>query len=43
MGKQDGSKDRTMLARLFWFTVEFALVRPTEGIRDYSSGIMSSQ
>jgi phenylalanine-4-hydroxylase len=31
-----------MLARLFWFTVEFGLVRTPEGIRAYGSGIMSS-
>jgi phenylalanine-4-hydroxylase len=31
-----------MLARLFWFTVEFGLVNSKEGIRAYGSGIMSS-
>jgi phenylalanine-4-hydroxylase len=31
-----------MLARLFWFTVEFGLVNTEEGIRAYGSGIMSS-
>jgi phenylalanine-4-hydroxylase len=35
-------KDHAMLARLFWFTVEFGLVRTDEGIRAYGSGIMSS-
>ncbi len=35
-------KDHFMLARLFWFTVEFGLVRTDEGIRAYGSGIMSS-
>ena len=35
-------KDHAMLARLFWFTVEFGLVHTPEGIRAYGSGIMSS-
>jgi len=35
-------KDHSMLARLFWFTVEFGLVHTAEGIRAYGSGIMSS-
>jgi phenylalanine-4-hydroxylase len=35
-------KDHAMLARLFWFTVEFGLVKTTEGVRAYGSGIMSS-
>ena len=35
-------KDHAMLARLFWFTVEFGLVNTPEGVRAYGSGIMSS-
>jgi phenylalanine-4-hydroxylase len=35
-------KDHAMLARLFWFTVEFGLVQTDEGVRAYGSGIMSS-
>ena len=35
-------KDHAMLARLFWFTVEFGLINTNEGIRAYGSGIMSS-
>jgi phenylalanine-4-hydroxylase len=35
-------EDHVMLARLFWFTVEFGLVNTDEGIRAYGSGIMSS-
>jgi len=34
--------DHAMLARLFWFTVEFGLVRTDAGVRAYGSGIMSS-
>jgi phenylalanine-4-hydroxylase len=36
------SGDHFMLARLFWFTVEFGMVSTDEGIRAYGSGIMSS-
>ena len=35
-------KDHVMLARLFWFSVEFGLVQTAEGVRAYGSGIMSS-
>jgi len=35
-------KDHAMLARLFWFSVEFGLVKTPEGDRAYGSGIMSS-
>jgi phenylalanine-4-hydroxylase len=41
-GLQADPKDHAMLARLFWFTVEFGLVDTSEGIRAYGSGIMSS-
>jgi phenylalanine-4-hydroxylase len=34
--------DHFMLARLFWFTVEFGLVSTPQGVRSYGSGIMSS-
>lgn len=36
-----GSLD--MLARLYWYTVEFGLIRTREGLRIYGSGIMSSK
>lgn len=36
-------EDRPMLARLYWFTVEFGLIhRPEEGLRAYGAGIVSS-
>jgi phenylalanine-4-hydroxylase len=41
-GLRADPKDHAMLARLFWFTVEFGLVNTPEGIRAYGSGIMSS-
>lgn len=31
------------LARLYWYTVEFGLVRSAEGVRIYGSGIVSSK
>ena len=31
-----------LLARLYWYTVEFGLVRTAEGLRIYGSGIVSS-
>lgn len=34
--------ERTLLARLFWFTVEFGLIQTMQGIRAYGGGILSS-
>src|SRR5690349_10204447 len=31
------------LARLYWYTVEFGLIRTGEGLRIYGSGIVSSK
>lgn len=31
-----------LLARLYWYTVEFGLIKTTEGLRIYGSGIVSS-
>jgi len=31
------------LSRLYWYTVEFGLVRSTEGLRIYGAGIVSSR
>lgn len=36
------SKDRKRLFRLFWFTIEFGLVKTDEGLRAYGGGILSS-
>ena len=33
----------TQLARLYWYTVEFGLIRTPEGLRIYGSGIVSSK
>ncbi|MFU8820860.1 MAG: phenylalanine 4-monooxygenase, partial [Gammaproteobacteria bacterium] len=36
-------EDRPMLARLYWFTVEFGLIhRGQEGLRTYGAGVVSS-
>ncbi len=34
---------RTCLERLHWFTIEFGLIRQTEGLRVFGAGIMSSK
>lgn len=36
-------EERVMLARLYWFTVEFGLIRAFEGLRIYGGGILSSK
>lgn len=35
-------KDRRRLFRLFWFTIEFGLVKTDDGLRAYGGGILSS-
>jgi phenylalanine-4-hydroxylase len=35
-------RDHAMLARLFWFTVEFGLLQTPQGLRSYGAGIVSS-
>jgi phenylalanine-4-hydroxylase len=42
LGLKANHKDRVMLARLYWFTVEFGLIQTTEGLRIYGGGILSS-
>jgi phenylalanine-4-hydroxylase len=32
----------TMLARLYWYTVEFGLIRTAQGLRIFGAGILSS-
>ena len=38
-----GKEDRIMLARLYWFTVEFGLINTNDGMRIYGAGILSSK
>ena len=37
-----GSENMDRLARLYWFTVEFGLIRTAKGIKAYGAGILSS-
>jgi phenylalanine-4-hydroxylase len=37
------NEERVMLARLYWFTVEFGLINTKDGLRIYGGGILSSK
>lgn len=37
-----GSENMDRLARLYWFTVEFGLIRTAKGIKAYGAGVLSS-
>jgi phenylalanine-4-hydroxylase len=41
-GLKASKEDRVLLARLYWFTVEFGLVNTQAGLRSYGGGINSS-
>lgn len=41
-GLAASKEDRVMLARLYWFTVEFGLINTPQGLRTYGAGIVSS-
>ena len=40
--KAEGLGALPWLARLYWYTVEFGLIRTQEGVRNYGAGILSS-
>lgn len=42
LGLEANAKDQVMLARLYWFTVEFGLIETPTGTRIYGGGILSS-
>ncbi|MCL6417713.1 phenylalanine 4-monooxygenase [Aestuariirhabdus sp. Z084] len=42
LGAKASKEDRVYLARLYWFTVEFGLLRHKEDLRIYGGGILSS-
>lgn len=41
-GLHASHEERVMLARLYWFTIEFGLIQRPEGLRIYGGGILSS-
>jgi len=42
LGLNATHEERVLLARLFWFTVEFGLINTEAGLRAYGGGILSS-
>lgn len=42
LGVNATPKERVLLARLFWFTIEFGLMNTPQGLRAYGGGILSS-
>lgn len=43
LGQTMSHQEQVMLARLYWFTVEFGLINTPEGLRIYGGGILSSK
>lgn len=43
LGLNATPQQRVLLARLFWFTIEFGLIKTNEGLRAYGGGILSSK
>jgi phenylalanine-4-hydroxylase len=43
LGQIMTKEERVMLARLYWFTVEFGLIKTAGGVRIYGGGILSSK
>lgn len=42
LGLHASPQERMMLARLYWFTIEFGLINTAAGLRAYGGGILSS-
>lgn len=42
LGLTANKEDRAMLAKLYWFTIEFGLIKKNDGLRIYGGGILSS-
>lgn len=42
LGVDATPNEQTMLARLYWFTVEFGLINTSKGLKVYGGGILSS-
>lgn len=43
LGLSASKEDQVMLARLYWFTIEFGLINTKDGLRAYGGGILSSK
>jgi phenylalanine-4-hydroxylase len=43
LGLKASHEDQVMLAKLYWFTIEFGLIKTKEGLRAYGGGILSSK
>ncbi|MDX2164635.1 MAG: phenylalanine 4-monooxygenase [Gammaproteobacteria bacterium] len=42
LGLNATDEERVLLARLYWFTIEFGLINTSKGLRAYGGGILSS-
>ena len=42
LGLNATEEERVLLARLYWFTIEFGLIHTSKGLRAYGGGILSS-
>jgi phenylalanine-4-hydroxylase len=43
LGLKASHADQVMLAKLYWFTIEFGLIKTSQGLRVYGGGILSSK
>lgn len=43
LGLNASPEDRVMLAKLYWFTIEFGLIETSSGLKIYGGGILSSK
>lgn len=43
LGQKATHEEQVMLAKLYWFTIEFGLIQTSKGLRAYGGGILSSK